>query len=618
MSDLTLTAYLEKKELEFDGICAPELCLTSVTATDVYSTTYYDANTVLNSKKPVKYVNGRYVSYGTDVAATMITVPFCKKDTDCTKSHVVAYMLPKGRDAVECLDCTEPCGEIKTSSESQVDITALPASYKDQKCLSQCAKQISWAEGYTLQNKMEWNDTTKLYEKKEYKISTGTLTTEVTIPQICGISGLSFEFEISDCWARWDFTDMGTAAIPEGGALERIHGGKWSHTWDFVNSSCFFPGEYMVVKAHFDQTFCDCNPIPIAWGWYETECLTSGRIQGCGLIEDVTKSVKKERISANTYPGSYVTYQNIKDVVVWDLEMTKQYPPYYSYAASEILTVMLSQSLKHRDIQNIKVYLSANKVAELSSSDYTCNTSTGELTIKSSSTAWRYDAVTVEYEYIVRNYSVDATNGCIKVSKTSPDIDEGSVLYIDYKWTESTIKAGGYLIPLQNEWIGDKRLHWYVSFKGTLCWLPCSDFVKWEIGDRVLVLKGGASSIGQTISVSKYIMSARSQYLNHKNIVSLRVYNENKTVLYQNEVDYTIDRENGILAETPSTSIVVGWLWVEYTYAEESYIQMHKCRNKDDANKTPDEDRILSHSCVAYSLDRKSDLILPIRTGVSK
>lgn len=618
MADLTLTAYLEKKALEFNGICAPEPCLTSVTATDVHSATYYNANELLNTKEPVKLVNGRYVSYGTDVVATMITAPFCKKDTDCSKTHVVAYMLPEGRDAVECLDCPEPCGEIVTSSESQVDITALPASYKDKKCLSQCAKQISWAEGYTLQHEMIWNDTTKLYEKQEYKQSTGTLTTEVTIPSLCGIKGLSFEFEISDCWAKWDFTDMGTAAIPEDGSLTRIHGGKWSHVWDLAGSSCFFPGEYMVVKAHFDQTFCNCNPIPIAYGWYETECLTSGRIQGCGLIEDVTKSVKKECISAKTYPGSYLTHQNIKDIVVWNLDMTKRYPPYYSYPASETLTVMSSQSLKHRDIQNVKIYLSANKVAELSSSDYTCNTSTGELTIKYSSVAWRYDAVTVEYDYVVRNYSIDATNGCIRVSKTSPDINTGDVLYVDYKWTESTIKAGGYLIELQDAWIGDKRLHWYVSFKGTLCWLQCSDFVGWEIGDRVMILKGGIGSVGTTYSVSKYVMSARSQFLEHKHIVSFKAYNQTKTILYQNEVDYTLDRENGVFAETPFSAIRVGWIWVEYTYTEESYIQTHKCRNKDDANKTPEEDRILSHSCVAYTLDRKSDLILPIRTGVSK
>ncbi|MBF0517613.1 MAG: hypothetical protein HQK97_10965, partial [Nitrospirae bacterium] len=347
-------------------------------------------------------------------------------------------------------------------------------------------------------------------------------------------------------------------------------------------------------------------------------CLTSGRIQGCGLIEDVTKSVKKECISAKTYPGSYLTHQNIKDIVVWNLDMTKRYPPYYSYPASETLTVMSSQSLKHRDIQNVKIYLSANKVAELSSSDYTCNTSTGELTIKYSSVAWRYDAVTVEYDYVVRNYSIDATNGCIRVSKTSPDINTGDVLYVDYKWTESTIKAGGYLIELQDAWIGDKRLHWYVSFKGTLCWLQCSDFVGWEIGDRVMILKGGIGSVGTTYSVSKYVMSARSQFLEHKHIVSFKAYNQTKTILYQNEVDYTLDRENGVFAETPFSAIRVGWIWVEYTYTEESYIQTHKCRNKDDANKTPEEDRILSHSCVAYTLDRKSDLILPIRTGVSK
>ncbi|MBF0488165.1 MAG: hypothetical protein HQK98_08395 [Nitrospirae bacterium] len=82
MGDLNLTAYIEKKQLEFEGICHPEPCQISITSSDMYSTTYYNANAVYSVKKPIKYIDGRYVSYGTDVAAVMLTAPSCQKDTD--------------------------------------------------------------------------------------------------------------------------------------------------------------------------------------------------------------------------------------------------------------------------------------------------------------------------------------------------------------------------------------------------------------------------------------------------------------------------------------------------------------------------------------------------------
>ncbi|MBF0488063.1 MAG: hypothetical protein HQK98_07860 [Nitrospirae bacterium] len=329
----------------------------------------------------------------------------------------------------------------------------------------------------------------------------------------------------------------------------------------------------------------------------------------------MTQQVTKERIQIWTFTPTYLAHTNIKDVVVWNLDQSKQYQPYQAFAASESISAAPEQYLQYPDVQNVKIWLSINKYKELPTNEYTIDTATGKLSIKSGSQAFNYDSIWVEYQYIERNYTVDAANGSIKLPQKQRDIVAGQTLYIDYKWTESTIQAGGYLIELQDEWIGDKRLHWYVSFKGTLCWLKCSDFVDWKIGDRVLILKGGLGTVGTKSTISKYIMSARSQFLDHKNVVSFKVQNQNKTVTYQNEIDYTIDRENGIFAETAFSSIATGWLWVEYTYTEESYIKMHKCWNKDGSNQTPQDD-ILSDSSVAYTLNRTSDIILPIRTGL--
>ncbi|SDO04658.1 Cysteine-rich secretory protein family protein [Desulfonauticus submarinus] len=50
---------------------------------------------------------------------------------------------------------------------------------------------------------------------------------------------------------------------------------------------------------------------------------------------------------------------------------------------------------------------------------------------------------------------------------------------------------GGYLHHFQDNWIGDKRLHWYVWFKGKLYWLQASDFNRYSLGERCFIFKNG-------------------------------------------------------------------------------------------------------------------------------
>ncbi|MBF0556873.1 MAG: hypothetical protein HQK96_20350 [Nitrospirae bacterium] len=258
MDTLNLTTYIEKKKIEFEGICHPEPCLTTVTASDMYAI-------ISTASTKIGYATSTHaITYGKNIESVMLTVPLCQDDTDCAKYNIVTYMLPEGREAKDCLDCTPPCAEIQTK-DSAVDITALPKSYKDKGCVSDCAKKITWAQDHEVHSSQSLNAQTGLYETKYTDVPTETLTTTVTIPPLCGIAGLSITFEISNCFAEWDFSKIGTAAIPAGGGLERIHGGKWVHTWDFTDQdSGWFPGEYYVCYAHFDKTFCDCNPIPIA------------------------------------------------------------------------------------------------------------------------------------------------------------------------------------------------------------------------------------------------------------------------------------------------------------------------------------------------------------------
>ncbi|MBF0556872.1 MAG: hypothetical protein HQK96_20345 [Nitrospirae bacterium] len=61
-------------------------------------------------------------------------------------------------------------------------------------------------------------------------------------------------------------------------------------------------------------------------------------IQGCGLIDDVTQQVTKERIQLWNFSPAYLAHTNIKDVVVWDLEQRKQIQPYQAFATAESLS----------------------------------------------------------------------------------------------------------------------------------------------------------------------------------------------------------------------------------------------------------------------------------------
>lgn len=77
--------------------------------------------------------------------------------------------------------------------------------------------------------------------------------------------------------------------------------------------------------------------------------------------------------------------------------------------------------------------------------------------------------------------------------------------------TEEVID-GGYLQPFKYSYVGDDRLHYLVLFKGNLFWVKPTDFAEYKIGDRVFILKKGLSlwknavcryPVGETGSISQ-------------------------------------------------------------------------------------------------------------------
>ncbi|MBF0464112.1 MAG: hypothetical protein HQK88_05940 [Nitrospirae bacterium] len=471
MSKFKLTAHIEKKKFEYVGICNPPSCLKSVTATDIVNTS-------------------------TDnVDGVTLTASMCESgNTDCTTANVVAYLLPVGKEPIDCLYCCDACDEIKDQDDGSVSITRLPESFNDYECISECIKQIKWSQDYYTSQSMKYDSKKGTYKTQKKRNYLDSITLNVTIPSLCGLTSVYINSEISGCYSSVNYAGV-TGEIPtDSSAGFWVHNGKWSITFDYKSTSfCFFPGEYIVAYANLLDYSGRCNPLLIGWTYFETKCLTSGVVRGCGLINDETKSVSKERIYLQSGVYTALSNNNVKSVTVYD-SSGKKVAPNYSYSATETVQVKSKQTLKHKDIVSAIVYVQSDSNS-FSASDYSIDTTSGTITVPAKSSMWKYDFVTVWYKYVKRNYDFDAATGLIRVSQNSVDLKSGEAVYVDYKYVKSTVDAGGDGFEFQNEWQGSNKLHWYVTYKGKRLWLKCSDFVKWKNGDRVLIHKGGPSKL---------------------------------------------------------------------------------------------------------------------------
>ncbi|KJU87782.1 hypothetical protein MBAV_000023, partial [Candidatus Magnetobacterium bavaricum] len=224
-------------------------------------------------------------------------------------------------------------------------------------------------------------------------------------------------------------------AIPADNSLQWTYGDKWSIDWNFTSAdTCFFPGESMSVYAHVKDKTGKCNEILIGYSWFETNCLTSGIIQGCGILQRNTHRVYKEFIKDVDDAGKRISKQNIENVRVYRTDSKG----YYVFIPAEQQPVHLRTSCDK----------------------YGC-------------TSW--------YK-IYKNYILDATNGSIKlpwVDKLHSDLFPRADLYLDYTYKQVDVLAGGVLQPFNSAWIGHPDLYWLVGYKGSLAWLKCSDFVEY-------------------------------------------------------------------------------------------------------------------------------------------
>jgi hypothetical protein len=286
-----IIAFIEKDQFYVNGICTVDFC-----ASQVDSKTLPDGS--VNIEIPMQSDDGY--------------------DPSC--QNTIAYLIPDGKTEIECLFCAPPCDEIKTDLSTVPSIPSLPVGFKDSSCLSKCTGQIRWSEDAQIHERLSGNISRSL----------NTLTTEVDIPQICGLTGLEFRFELSPCFGDWDF--KGSGMIPQDNSLQRIHDGKYRITWPFTsNDACFKPGEYMIVYGKFKTPAGRCYPLPLAYGWYETRCLTSGIIAGAGLLSDSLMYTQAEQLSLTAYNEELqMSQMHIKQVRVYGFGGVVYPPEAYS------------------------------------------------------------------------------------------------------------------------------------------------------------------------------------------------------------------------------------------------------------------------------------------------
>jgi len=114
---------------------------------------------------------------------------------------------------------------------------------------------------------------------------------------------------------------------------------------------------------------------------------------------------------------------------------------------------------------------------------------------------------------------------------------------------DGTLVAGGLGTSMQDEWIGDSRLHWLVHFKGSYYWLQSSDFTRYNIGDRVTIYKSGTSKAINQQGMLVFEPGCRGPipWYSEYPIVYQKDSELNFETVSSDNVAYTLDPSNDII-----------------------------------------------------------------------
>jgi hypothetical protein len=267
---LPITAYIEGQELKPNGICCPSFL----------------------TKIDVKTDSGKNV---------IISVPIVKSGVDIKTYPITAVLKKKSASVMDCLYCVDACEDYTiTTIGTSIKTTTLPPLQQGA-CGSSCMKQLHWyqashtaMEGIKIvtQNNVffkgtpqEKTITNQVSEPNMVTRALPSLIIEVPIPKMCGLISLTVGAELSNISASISLN--GSGMIPADNHLAHTYddlGGVWKPQFQFDITSNFIPGEAITAYGMFEGKN-PCNPVPIAYGWFETKCFTSGIIAGCGLVD---------------------------------------------------------------------------------------------------------------------------------------------------------------------------------------------------------------------------------------------------------------------------------------------------------------------------------------------
>ena len=267
MTEQDITLYLEPIDFRPNGICNPPDGILRKVETEIKEE--------VNIYPPLEiFLPAGFERVVIKVPYLSITIPIVKVGAEIDICDVTMLIKKTNKGEFDCMGCVSACEE-----EDQIvsDFPTIPPLITNE-CMSDCLEQIRWYQGSHKVNEGYSSEKT---------IADDIIYSEVKIPKVCGLIGLSLTFEVTGNHTYLDL--RGNGCIPEDNSLKRTYDnleGIW-RTWypfgDYAMS--FYPGEQITAYAHFSSAG-NCNPMPIAYGYFETRCFTSGIIKGCGLVKD--------------------------------------------------------------------------------------------------------------------------------------------------------------------------------------------------------------------------------------------------------------------------------------------------------------------------------------------
>ena len=162
----------------------------------------------------------------------------------------------------------------------------------DEQCTDECLKQVRWHQKYDVWPSGGPGGGT-------YKELYPYLLFDLPIIETCNLKKLTLTGNMSGLLGYVEFEGKG--GIPDDNSLKYIWGDWAENTGRYLKIEYTkdkpFPGESILLWAVFQDYTGKCNPTIIGYTWFETNCFTSGVVQGICRGDDCRDELPDEWLS---------------------------------------------------------------------------------------------------------------------------------------------------------------------------------------------------------------------------------------------------------------------------------------------------------------------------------